>query len=142
VRRGSASTNQPLVGTCRWLFVVPGVCLCDGGCAAVGPGIAEVWPTNRRAKGMGAVCEFGRVGKIVGVLGLALTHDSANVDKPDVTVAAIPTCFLFLAARRVLCGLGVLVFGFETDERSLAALDEDDRATRPTPVAATVGVRN
>ncbi len=117
-------------------------CFCHGGYTAVGPEMAEAWPTNRRADGMGSGGDFGRFASIVGVPGLALGANSSNVVKPDVTVAAIPTSFLFLAARLVLCGLGFLVFGFETRERSRAALDEDYRmGARATPVAATEGAR-
>jgi hypothetical protein len=87
-------------------------------------------------------CGSGRTAKIVALPGLALRLDSANVVTSDVTVVASPISFLFLAAWLVLCGLGFLVLGFETREPSLAALDEDDRTgARPTPVAATVGVR-
>ncbi len=108
-----------------WLFIVLGDFFYDGGFAVIGPYMAEVWPTNLRATGMGSAYGFGGIGKIVGPLGLALIVDSANVVKPDVTVAAIPSTFLFLAAWLVLCGLAFLLFGFETRNRSLAALDED-----------------
>jgi putative MFS transporter len=106
-----------------WLFIVLGDFFYDGGFAIIGPYMAEVWPTRLRATGMGSAYGFGGIGKIVGPLGLALIVGSSNVVKPDVTVAAIPASFLFLAAWLVLCGLGFLVFGFETRDRSLAALD-------------------
>jgi MFS transporter, putative metabolite:H+ symporter len=96
-------------------------------------------PTSWWADGVGSACGFGCIAKIVRLPGLALSANSSNVVKPDATVAAIPTSFLFLAAWLVLCGLSFLVFGFETRERSLAGLDEDDRTgARPTPVAARV----
>ncbi len=86
--------------------------------------------------------DFGRIAALIALPGLALSVNSSNVMEPDVTVAAIPTSFLFLAAWLVLCGPGSRVFGFETRERPLAALDEDYRtAARPTPVGAAVGVR-
>ncbi|HEY1930558.1 MAG TPA: MFS transporter [Acetobacteraceae bacterium] len=107
-----------------WLFIVLGDFFYDGGFAIIGPYMAEVWPTRLRATGMGSAYGFGGIGKIIGPLGLALIVGSSNVVKPDVTVAAIPASFLFLAAWLVLCGLGFLVFGFETRDRSLAALDE------------------
>jgi len=104
--------------------------------------MAEVWPTNLRAAGMGSAYGFGGIGKIIGPLGLALIVGSSNVVKPDVTVAAIPKSFLFLAAWLVLCGLAFLVFGFETRDRPLAELDEDySTSRRPAPVAAGAGVR-
>jgi hypothetical protein len=104
--------------------------------------MAEVWPTNRRAVGMSSACGYRGIPTIIARPGLAVSLDSSNVGMPDVTVAAIPASFLFLAAWLVLCGLGFLVFGFETHKRSLAALDEDDRmGARPKAVAARVGVR-
>jgi hypothetical protein len=115
--------------TCRRPFPALGDCLHDFGFAAIGPGMAVGW-------------RAGRIARITALPGLALSLDSSNLVKPDVTVAAIPASFLFLAASLALCGLGFLVFGFETRERSLAALDEDYRtAARPTRGAATVGVR-
>jgi putative MFS transporter len=107
-----------------WLFIVLGDFFYDGGFAIIGPYMAEVWPTRLRATGMGSAYGFGGIGKIIGPLGLALIVGSSNVVKPDVTVAAIPASFLFLAAWLVLCGVGFLVFGFETRDRSLTALDE------------------
>jgi putative MFS transporter len=90
---------------------------------------------------MGSAYCFGGIGKIIGPLGLALIVGSSNVVKPDVTVAAIPSSFLFLAAWLALCGLAFLVFGFETRDRSLAVLDEDySTGMRPTSVAAKAGV--
>jgi putative MFS transporter len=124
-----------------WLFIVCGDFFYDGGFAIIGPYMAEVWPTNPRATGMGSAYGFGGIGKIIGPLGLALIVGSSNVVKPDVTVAAIPSSFLFLAAWLVLCGLAFLVFGFETRNRPLAGLDENYATrTRPTPVAARAGV--
>jgi putative MFS transporter len=125
-----------------WLFLVIGDFFYDGGFAIIGPYMAEVWPTNLRTTGMGSAYGFGGLGKIIGPLGLALIVGSSNVVKPDVTVAAIPASFLFLAAWLVLCGLAFAVFGFETRNRSITALDDDYTADAPpVRVAATVGVR-
>ena len=107
-----------------WLFIVLGDFFYDGGFAVIGPYSAEVWPTRLRTTGMGSAYGFGGIGKIIGPLGLALIVGSSNVVKPDVTVAAIPASFLFLAAWLVVCGLGFALFGFETRQRSIAALDE------------------
>ena len=107
-----------------WLFIVVGDFFSDGGFAIVGPYAAEVWPSRLRTTGMGSAYGFGGIGKIIGPLGLALIVGSSNVVKPDVTVAAIPASFLFLAAWLVVCGLGFALFGFETRQRSIAALDE------------------
>jgi putative MFS transporter len=75
-------------------------------------------------------------------LGLALIVGSSNVVKPDVTVAAIPASFLFLAAWLLVTGVGFALFGFETRKRSIAALDEGfTEAAVPVEVRVTSGVR-
>jgi putative MFS transporter len=118
-----------------WLFIVLGDFFYDGGFAIVGPYCAEVWPTRLRTTGMGSAYGFGGLGKIIGPLGLALIVGSSNVVKPDVTVAAIPASFLFLAAWSAVCGLGFMLFGFETRQRSISALDEGyTEATVPIEV--------
>ena len=62
--------------------------------------------------------------------------------KPDVTVAAIPASFLFLAAWLLVTGVGFALFGFETRKRSIAALDEGfTEAAVPVEVRVTSGVR-
>jgi len=125
-----------------WLFIVIGDFFYDGGFAIIGPYMAEVWPTRLRTTGMGSAYGFGGLGKIIGPLGLALIVGSSNVVKPDVTVAAIPASFLFLAAWLVVCGLGFALFGFETRHRSIKALDDGftDEAV-PVEVRVTSGVR-
>ena len=124
-----------------WLFIVLGDFFYDGGFAIVGPYSAEVWPTRLRTTGMGSAYGFGGIGKIVGPLGLAVIVGSSNVVKPDVTVAAIPASFLFLAAWLVLCGLGFALFGFETRQRSIAELDAGYGEPVPVDARVTSGVR-
>jgi putative MFS transporter len=125
-----------------WLFMVIGDFFYDGGFAIIGPYMAEVWPTRLRTTGMGSAYGFGGLGKIIGPLGLALIVGSSNVVKPEVTVAAIPASFLFLAAWLVLCGVGFMLFGFETRQRSITALDEGyTEAAIPVEVRVTSGVR-
>ena len=124
-----------------WLFIVIGDFFYDGGFAIIGPYMAEVWPTRLRTTGMGSAYGFGGLGKIIGPLGLALIVGSSNVVKPEVTVAAIPASFLFLAAWLVVCGLGFALFGFETRWRSIAALDEGyAEATPPADIRVAVRV--
>ena len=126
-----------------WLFIVIGDFFYDGGFAAIGPYLAEVWPTHLRTTGMGSAYGFGGIGKIVGPLGLALIVGSSNVVKPDVTVASIPASFLFLAAWLVLCGLAFLLLGFETRQRSITVLDRDyAAAAAPIPIRAATGARH
>ncbi len=125
-----------------WLFILVGDFFYDGGSAVIGPYSAEVWPTRLRTTGMGSAYGFGGIGKIMGPLGLALIVGSSNVVKPDVTVAAIPASFLFLAAWLVVCGLGFALFGFETRRRSISSLDGGyEDAAVPVDVPVTSGVR-
>lgn len=125
-----------------WLFIVLGDFFYDGGSAVIGPYSAEVWPTHLRTTGMGSAYGFGGLGKIIGPLCLALIVGSSNVVKPDVTVAAIPPSFLFLAAWLVITGLGFALFGFETRRRSITALDEGyTEAATPVEIGIASGVR-
>jgi putative MFS transporter len=135
--------NVVLGGTSLfWLFIVIGDFFSDGGFAIIGPYMAEVWPTRLRTTGMGSAYGFGGLGKIIGPLGLALIVGSSNVVKPDVTVAAIPASFLFLAAWLLVTGLGFALFGFETRQRSIRALDDGyTEAAVPVEVRVTSGVR-
>jgi putative MFS transporter len=135
--------NVVLGGTSLfWLFIVIGDFFYDGGFAIIGPYMAEVWPTRLRTTGMGSAYGFGGLGKIIGPLGLALIVGSSNVVKPDVTVAAIPASFLFLAAWLLVTGLGFALFGFETRQRSIRALDDGyTEAAVPVEVRVTSGVR-
>jgi putative MFS transporter len=135
--------NVVLGGTSLfWLFIVIGDFFYDGGFAIIGPYMAEVWPTRLRTTGMGSAYGFGGLGKIIGPLGLALIVGSSNVVKPDVTVDAIPASFLFLAAWLLVTGLGFALFGFETRQRSIRALDDGyTEAAVPVEVRVTSGVR-
>jgi putative MFS transporter len=107
-----------------WLLIIVADFFFDGGFALIGPYMAEVWPTELRATGMGSAYGFGGLGKIIGPLGLAVIVGTSNVVTPAATLNAITPSFLFLAAWLVLCGGAFLVFGFETGRRSIAELDE------------------
>jgi hypothetical protein len=76
----------------------------DGGSAIMGPYAAEAWPSTLRTSGMGSAYGFGGIGKIIGPIGLALIVGSSNIVKPDVTIAAIFPCFLYLGAWSALAG--------------------------------------
>ena len=106
-RRGGhcCTTSSSAASRCSGCSSCIGDFFYDGGFAIIGPYMAEVWPTRLRTTGMGSAYGFGGLGKIIGPLGLALIVGSSNVVKPEVTVAAIPASFLFLAAWLVVCGL-------------------------------------
>jgi putative MFS transporter len=73
---------------------------------------------------MGSAYGFGGIGKIIGPIGLALIVGSSNIVKPDVTIAAIVPCFLYLGAWSALAGFAYAFIGFETKGRSIEELIE------------------
>jgi putative MFS transporter len=82
---------------------------------------------------MGSAYGFGGIGKIIGPIGLALIVGSSNIVKPDVTIAAIVPCFLYLGAWSALAGFAYAFIGFETKGRSIEEIDRGlmDRRARP-----------
>jgi putative MFS transporter len=59
--------------------------------------------------------------------------------KPDVTIAAILPCFLYLAAWSALAGFAYAFIGFETKGRSIEDIDRGLTAGRhDVPVQAPV----
>jgi putative MFS transporter len=58
---------------------------------------------------------------------------SSNVVKPDVTIAAIVPCFLYLGAWSALDGFAYAFIGFETKGRSIEEIDRGlmERRLRP-----------
>jgi MFS transporter, putative metabolite:H+ symporter len=124
--------NEVMLGVSLfWLLIVIADFFHDGGFALIGPYMAEVWPTALRATGMGSAYGFGGLGKIIGPLGLAVIVGTSNVVTPQATLNAIMPSFLFLAAWLLLCGGAFMVFGFETGQRSIAALDEGFTTAAP-----------
>jgi putative MFS transporter len=88
---------------------------------------------------MGSAYGFGGIGKIIGPIGLALIVGSSNIVKPDVTIAAILPCFLYLAAWSALAGFAYAFIGFETKGRSIEDIDRGLTAARygaPGPASA------
>jgi hypothetical protein len=79
------------------------------------------------------------LGKIIGPIGLALIVGSSNIVKPDVTIAAILPCFLYLAAWSALAGFAYAFIGFETKGRSIEDIDRELTAGRhDVPVQGAV----
>ena len=72
---------------------------------------------------MGSAYGFGKTGETVGPIGLALIVGSSNIVKPDVTIAAILPCFLYLGAWSALAGFAYAFIGFETKGRSIEDID-------------------
>jgi len=107
-----------------WLLIIAADFFFDGGAAIMGPYAAEVWPSTLRTSGMGSAYGFGGIGKIIGPIGLALIVGSSNIVKPDVTIAAIVPCFLYLGAWSALAGFAYAFIGLETKGRSLEEIDQ------------------
>ena len=120
-----------------WLLIIAADFFFDGGSAIMGPYAAEVWPSSLRTSGMGSAYGFGGIGKIIGPIGLALIVGSSNIVKPDVTIAAIVPCFLYLGAWSALAGFAYAFIGFETKGRSIEEIDRGlmDRRARPQRAA-------
>jgi putative MFS transporter len=108
-----------------WLVLVVAYFFADGGFAIVGPYAAEVWPSRLRASGMGSAYGFGGIGKIIGPLGLAIIVGSANIVKPEASVAKIVPAFIYLGAWYALAGIVYGLFGIETRHRSIAQIDRE-----------------
>jgi MFS transporter, putative metabolite:H+ symporter len=97
----------------------------EGGFAIVGPYSAEVWPSSLRSTGMGAAYGFGGLGKVLGPLVLALIVGSSNMITPAASVAALLPAYSFLAVCFVCSGLIFLIFGIETNGRSLETIETE-----------------
>jgi MFS transporter, putative metabolite:H+ symporter len=127
-----------------WLLIIAADFFFDGGSAIMGPYAAEVWPSSLRTSGMGSAYGFGGIGKIIGPIGLALIVGSSNIVKPDVTIAAIVPCFLYLGAWSALAGFAYAFIGFETRGRSIEEIDRGLAAGRQQQVrqpARTMAIR-
>ena len=131
--------HDSFIGTVSvfWLLIIAADFFFDGGSAIMGPYAAEVWPSTLRTSGMGSAYGFGGIGKIIGPIGLALIVGSSNIVKPDVTIAAILPCFLYLGAWSALAGFAYAFIGFETKGRSLEEIDQGLVAGRG-PVTSAV----
>jgi putative MFS transporter len=106
----------------------------SGNYSVVGPYMAEIWPANLRASGMGFVYGIGNLGKFIGPAGLALIAGSSNYVKPAATIEALIPGMNYFAMWYVLGALAIWFMGIETRGRTI---DEIDAAMqRPGPEAA------
>jgi putative MFS transporter len=74
--------------------------------------------------GTGSAHGFGGIGKIIGLVGLALIVGSGNCLKPDVPLPEIPLAFLYLGSWFLMAGVVYYFRGIETGGNV-------DRADRP-----------
>ncbi len=100
----------------------------------VGPYMAEIWPANLRASGMGVVYGVGNLGKFIGPLGLALIAGSDNYVKPAATVEALIPGMNYFAFWYVLGALAIWLVGMETRGRTIDEIDAE--MARPASSAA------
>ena len=64
---------------------------------------------------------------------------SSNVVKPDVTIAAIVPCFLYLGAWSALAGFAYAFIGFETKGRSIEEIDRGRKGPYRMPFTTARG---
>ena len=77
-----------------------------------------------RASGMGLAFAAGNLGRIVGILGLALIAGPAGFVEPHAASDAIEPALFYLAVWSALCGLIYLLLAFETRGRSIEEIDK------------------
>jgi putative MFS transporter len=109
----------------------------NGGYAIVGPYMAEVWPSNLRASGMGVGYGVGNLGKFIGPAGLAVIAGSSNFMSPQATLDALIPAMNYFSLWYVLAALAIWFLGFETRGRTIQEIDGDLRASvRPKAPAS------
>jgi putative MFS transporter len=116
-----------------WLLLIVQRLFGVGGQAVVQPYSAEVWPMSLRASGMGLAFAVSNLGRMMGILGLALVIGSSDFVTPHATRAAIGPALLLSVGWFALSGLVFVFFAFETKGRSI---EEIDRTLRAQPLPA------
>ncbi|MGH7094882.1 MAG: MFS transporter [Stellaceae bacterium] len=104
----------------------------------VGPYMAEIWPANLRASGMGLVYGVGNLGKFIGPAGLALIAGSSNYVKPAATAAALVPGMCYFAFWYFLGGVAIWLIGMETRGRTI---DEIDAEMSGGPAGASAAIK-
>jgi putative MFS transporter len=97
----------------------------SGNYSIVGPYMAEIWPANLRASGMGVVYGVGNLGKFIGPLGLALIAGSSNYVKPAATLHAIVPGFAYFSYWYLLGAFAFWLIGHETRGRTIDEIDAE-----------------
>ena len=87
--------------------------------------MAEIWPANLRASGMGLVYGVGNLGKFIGPLGLALIAGSDNYVKPAATLAALVPGFAYFAYWYLLGAFAFWLIGAETRGRTIEDINSE-----------------
>jgi putative MFS transporter len=95
----------------------------SGNYSIVGPYMAEIWPANLRASGMGVVYGVGNLGKFIGPLGLALIAGSNNYVKPAATLHALVPGFAYFSYWYLLGAFAFWLIGHETRGRTIDEID-------------------
>ena len=108
----------------------------SGAYAIIGPYMAEVWPSNLRASGMGIGYGVGNLGKFIGPAGLAVIAGSSNFVSPKATLDALIPAMNYFAFWYVLGAVAVWFIGFETRGRTIEEINSD--LTAPVRVKARV----
>jgi putative MFS transporter len=101
----------------------------------VGPYMAEIWPANLRASGMGVVYGVGNLGKFIGPAGLALIAGSSNLVAPKATLAALVPGMNYFAFWYVLGAVAIWFIGIETRGRTIDEIDAEMTGMRPVLAA-------
>ena len=96
----------------------------NGSYAIIGPYIAEVWPLQLRASGMGLGYGIGNFGKILGPLGLAIIISSSNYVSPKASLDAIFPALSYLAFWYALAACAFWLIAIETKGRSIEDIDD------------------
>jgi putative MFS transporter len=95
----------------------------SGNYAIVGPYMAEVWPSNLRASGMGLGYGFGNLGKFIGPAGLAVIAGSTNFVTPKATLAALVPAMNYFAVWYLVAAAAIWLIGIETKGRTIGEID-------------------
>jgi putative MFS transporter len=85
--------------------------------------MAELWPSNLRASGMGVGYGVGNLGKFIGPAGLAVIAGSDNFVSPKATLDALVPAMNYFGIWFVIAGLAAWFIGFETRGRTIQEID-------------------
>jgi MFS transporter, putative metabolite:H+ symporter len=113
----------------------------SGNYAIVGPYMAEVWPSNLRASGMGLGYGFGNLGKFIGPAGLAMIAGSDNFVTPKATLDALIPAMNYFGFWYLVAAAAIWFIGFETKGRTIGEIDSTLTASHTEELAPEVATR-